>query len=142
MKPILATLVVMLTGFICIINTSAFAAESNIIFKAADNQPATKLCFAAVTDNLSKTKQLMGRVAKLHGITSNITMGNQVRLATKTISCNDMNLVDFTAKYNAQSTFDFINARAPLGYRIDVDQVKIIDLAQANKEMIIMLTSN
>ena len=48
-------------------------------------------------------------------------------------SCNDQNLVDFTASFNAPTTFAYFNSKAASKYRISPAEVKIIDLARIEK---------
>ncbi|QBY04037.1 DUF3718 domain-containing protein [Thalassotalea sp. HSM 43] len=111
-----------------LLTTSLFCLNSmaaNVTFVAKDNSIATKLCVHAVSNNLSATKTYLRRVA------GNVVrdQGAQVHLATEQIKCNNTNLVEFTAQYGADNTFNYLNRRASSKYRID-NNVEIIDLSK------------
>lgn len=122
---------------------SSKANAANITFEAGDNTTATKLCVAAVSNDLPNTKLYISRLALLAGV--NAGMYAKTKFATDDILCNDTNLVQFTAQYNATDTFEFINKRAEKKYRLSTDEVKVIDLARKNAPVsapkIIVITS-
>ncbi|WNC71944.1 hypothetical protein RGQ13_17775 [Thalassotalea psychrophila] len=116
---------------------------ANITFKAGDDSLATKLCLAAVSNDLQKTKRYISRLALMTGI--NTGMYGRTNFASDDIRCNDTDLVKFTAQYNAKDTFEFINKRAMKKYRLNTDEVKVIDLARQNSmnntPQVIVITS-
>ncbi|MDG1733686.1 MAG: DUF3718 domain-containing protein [Thalassotalea sp.] len=98
-------------------------------FSAGDNSLATELCLAAVTNDLAATKKKIRSIGLLDGVSST----QRVKNATRNISCNDMNLMTFTAEYGASDTFEYLNKRGVKMYRIDTDEVRIIDLARQKR---------
>ncbi|MDN3652789.1 DUF3718 domain-containing protein [Thalassotalea ponticola] len=95
-------------------------------FVAGDDSLATKLCVSAVTDNLKATKSQIKRLYRDISAQSQV----QTHLAIQNISCNDATLVEFTAQYDANDTFRYLNNKARSKYRID--DVDIIDLTHAS----------
>ncbi|WNC68936.1 hypothetical protein RI845_01985 [Thalassotalea nanhaiensis] len=118
-------------------------ANQNITFEAGDNTIATKLCVAAVSNDLKKTKLYISRLGMMAGIHTG--MYGRTSFASDDILCNDTDLVKFTAQYNAKDTFEFINKRALKKYRLDAEEIKIIDLARQqrmnNSPKVILITS-
>ncbi len=125
--------------------SSPSSSDANlIIFKAGDASAATKLCLAAVQNDLSKTKLYVKRLSSAYGLTASVA---KVQFISHALTCNNQNLVDFTAAYNAPSTFAYFNKNAAHKYRITPAEVKIIDLARTEslrdktKPQVIMITS-
>ncbi|MEW6996354.1 hypothetical protein AADZ86_01420 [Colwelliaceae bacterium BS250] len=104
--------------------------DKPLMFKAGDANAATKLCLAAVQNNLSKTQLYVKKLSLSYGLPKS---GAKVQFISSEIKCNDQNLVDFTASFNAPTTFAYFNSKAAMKYRISPAEVKIIDLARAEK---------
>ena len=94
-------------------------AEGNVkyIFQAKDNSVETRLCVASASDDLLKLKNLI-RKDKYGG-----------RNIARHLTCNNKDITGFSAQYNAQKTTEYLNRYAPEKYKIDLDNVQIIDLA-------------
>lgn len=122
---------------------SGKANAASTTFVAGDDTLATKLCIAAVSNDVQKTKSHINRLALMAGI--NTGMYSKTKFATDDIRCNNTNLVNFTAQYNAKDTFEYFNKRAEKKYRLNTDEIKVIDLARQNalpsQPQIIVITS-
>ncbi|NMP16036.1 DUF3718 domain-containing protein [Thalassotalea sp. Y01] len=111
-----------------LLTTSLFCLNSmaaNVTFVAKDNSIATKLCVHAVNNDVSAMKTYLRRNAA----NSVRDLSGQARMAASQIKCNNTNLVEFTAQYGADNTFNYLNRRARSKYRID-NNVEIIDLSK------------
>lgn len=131
MKAFLKTLLAI------IVTISAYqlaANERNVIFKAGDTSRDTQTCIAAAQDDLFKLKA-WGRFN-----------GNGPKSTTRDLICNDQDITNFAASYGAYKTTKYLSRYAPKKYKVDVDKVRIIDLANnktpTNKAEIILVTSN
>lgn len=113
------------------------ARAENITFKAGDNLPATQLCVAAVNNDVTSTINHIKSIS----LQSGKYLNHKIKSATRNVSCNGMNLVAFTAKYNATETFMLLNKSAIRKYKIDDSEVSIHDIASANTPSIITVTS-
>lgn len=110
------------------------ANEMNVIFEAGDSSRGTQTCIAAAQDDLFKLKA-WGRFD-----------GNGPKNTTRELICNDQDITNFAASYGAYKTTKYLSRYAPQKYKVDVDKVKIIDLANnrtpTNKVAIILVTSH
>lgn len=118
-------------------------ANPNFTFTAGDESAATKLCIAAVSNDLQSSKKYINRLALSDGVTAGMYI--KTKYVSNDIRCNNTDLVKFTAQYNAKDTFDFFNHRAMKKYRLSNDEVKIIDLARVDNNnsepQVIVITS-
>ncbi|WOH36868.1 DUF3718 domain-containing protein [Thalassotalea fonticola] len=112
----------------------------NVTFIAGDNSTATMLCVAAVSNDLVKTEKYIKRLSW-----QQTGMRQKTNFVLGDVSCNDANLIKFTAQYNADKTYDFLNNNAMNKYKLSDDEIKIIDLARVNSNnsapQIIVITS-
>ena len=124
--------------FIIVFALLSFKAyANNVTFKAGDNSTVTKLCIAAGSNNLHATKKyiksLSWQQTGMHQKTNSV-LGE--------VSCNKTNLIEFTAQYNADETYNFLNEKAMKKYKLTDDEVKIIDLTKVNHlPQVIVVTS-
>ncbi|MEW6998754.1 DUF3718 domain-containing protein [Colwelliaceae bacterium BS250] len=110
-RQIIATLV--------LTNIALFAtAQDSIkyVFKGADNSLDTRMCVAAASNNL---RRLKGAVRM---------DGYGIRYITRFLICNDQDITNFAAKYGTYNTTKYLNRYAPKKYKINSDEVEIIDL--------------
>lgn len=122
---------------IVLVLTSFKAYANNVTFKAGDDSTATKLCIAAGSNNLramqKHIKSLSWRQTGMHQKTNSV-------LAE--VSCNKTNLIKFTAQYDADETYNFLNDKAKNKYKLTDDEIKIIDVAKVNNSpQVIVVTS-
>ncbi|WNC71564.1 DUF3718 domain-containing protein [Thalassotalea psychrophila] len=80
-----------------LIGASPVTLASQYKFVATDNNPLTKICLAAVQDNLLRYT----RVVKNNGFTYQVIANH--------LKCNDQNIADFAYSYNSIRTAKFIN---------------------------------
>ena len=110
------------------------ANERNVTFKAGDSSRGTQTCIAAAQDDLFKLKA-WGRFD-----------GNGPKDTTRNLICNNQDITNFAASFQAYKTTKYLSRYAPGKYKVDVDKVRIIDLAnsktQSYKHVIILVTSN
>ena len=97
------------------INPHALASDSNVTFQAGDNSLATKICVAAAQNDLKSTKKQIDLI--LPG--TNISKNGKTKLMTRNNRCNGMNIVAFTAKYQANDTFEYLNKRSVKKYQMN-----------------------
>ncbi|MDG1732620.1 MAG: hypothetical protein P8H39_06545 [Thalassotalea sp.] len=116
------------------INSHALASDSNVTFQAGDNSLATKICVAAAQNDLSTTMKRIDLV--LPG--SKVSDNKKAKLVTRNNRCNGMNIVAFTAKYQANDTFDYLNKRSVKKYQMNT---QITDLAHIKVPQLIVVTS-
>ena len=117
---------------------SSKANAGNTTFKAGDNTFATKLCVAAVSNDLQKTKRYIQALSReIYG-----SMYHKANFISGNLLCNDTDLVKFTAQYHAEDTFEYFNKRAMKKYRLTDDEIKIIDIVKVNDApQVIVVTS-
>ncbi|WOH37237.1 DUF3718 domain-containing protein [Thalassotalea fonticola] len=78
------------------ISPATFASQYK--FVASDDHPLTKVCVAAVQDNLLRYT----RTVKNNGFTYQVIANH--------LKCNEQNIADFAYSYNSLRTAKFINA--------------------------------
>ncbi len=129
-----AGVVVLATSFI---TPNAISADYQFI--AGDKSVTTKLCVAAVSNNLMATKRYIRGI----GVQS-FDQSAQVKLALNAVTCNGQNMLEFTANYNADKTFNYLNKRASKKHRIHDKDVRIIDIAKQSKsdEVIVLVVTS
>ena len=98
-------------------NLFATAKDSiKYVFKGADNSLEVRMCITAASNNLLSLKQAVQRDSYgIKDITSNLY-------------CNNLDITNFAAKYGAYNTTKYLNRYAPKKYKINLDEVEIIDL--------------
>ncbi|KGJ95778.1 DUF3718 domain-containing protein [Thalassotalea sp. ND16A] len=97
--------------------TSANDVATKYIFKAMNNSLNTRICTAAANNDMPKLKQAI-RKDKFGA-----------RHVTSTLVCNDKDVTHFAAQYNAYETAEYLSRRAPHRFKVNLDDVQIIDLA-------------
>ncbi|TRX55193.1 DUF3718 domain-containing protein [Thalassomonas sp. M1454] len=118
------------SSLIALLSFPAFTAGQHTYkFEAGDSSLATELCVAAVSNDLVTTKRKIRSI----GLMDSVSSMSKVKHATLKISCNNMNMTAFTAKYGASDTFDYLNRKGASQYRINEQEVKIIDLARQQR---------
>ena len=111
--------------------------QANYVFVAKDNSAATKLCVATGNNDLTQVKK---SVKKMH--VSSTRASERAKIATLSIQCNNMNLVEFAANFDAIDTFDYFNKKAPKYMRLPVDEISIEDVnAKANSPIQTIIVS-
>ena len=110
-----------LIPIVILATTASFqvTAENNVkyVFKAMDKSLDTQLCVACANNNLSKLKRLLRR-DELGAY--NVAMN---------LNCNNQDITNFAAQYDANKTAKYLNKFAPMKYKVDADNIEIIDLA-------------
>ncbi|MEW6996355.1 DUF3718 domain-containing protein [Colwelliaceae bacterium BS250] len=104
-----------------LVNIALFATaqgSTKYIFKAADNSLNTKICVAAVNNNLVGLKKA-SRADRLG-----------IKDITRHLKCNGLDITNFAATYDAYDTTLYLSKMAPKKYKIDLNQVEITDLAK------------
>ena len=112
-RQIIATLV--------LTNIALFATaqdSTKYVFKGTDNSLDTRLCVAAGSNNLRSLKKASRR--DVYGIKD----------ITRHLKCNDLDITNFAATYDAYDTTSYLSKMAPKKYKVDLDQVQITDLAR------------
>lgn len=92
--------------------------STKYIFKAADNSLNTKICVAAANDNLVGLKK-----------TSRLDRFG-IKNITRHLKCNDQDVTNFAATYDAYNTTLYLSKMAPEKYKVNLSQVEITDLAR------------
>lgn len=130
-------------AFLFITICTLFSVKSyadNITFIAGDNSKATKLCVAAVSNDVLKTEKYVKSLSW-----QQTGMRKKTNFVLGDVSCNDTDLIKFTAQYNADETYHFFNDKAMTRYKLTDDEMKIIDLARLNNNnrapQVIVITS-
>ncbi|WNC71945.1 DUF3718 domain-containing protein [Thalassotalea psychrophila] len=113
------------------------AYANNVTFEAGDNSTATKLCIAAGSNNLHATQKYIKSLSW-----QQTGMYQKTNSVLAEVSCNKINLIEFTAQYDADKTYNFLNDKAMNKYKLTDDQMKIIDIAKVNDlPQVIVVTS-
>ncbi|WP_068545266.1 DUF3718 domain-containing protein [Thalassotalea crassostreae] len=97
--------------------------QAKYVFIAKDDSQATKLCVATGNNDLSQVKK---SIKKLYLVSTE--SNKRARVATLSIQCNDLNLVEFAANFDANDTFDYFNKKAPKHMRLPSDEISIEDI--------------
>lgn len=123
MKILMITL---MSLFTLLMSNSAFANAQVLKFVAGDNTIETKFCISLAENNLVRTKSMLN-----HMLSSTIPTTGKAKYASRAITCNNLDIVHFTAQYHSGKTFNYINRHAISKYKLTEDQVEIIDLARS-----------
>jgi hypothetical protein len=91
-------------------------------FQAANNSLETRLCVAAVTDNLVRLRSYVYRYERTP------------RFVARHIDCNGQNITAFALKYGAETTGKMLHRFNP-----KVGEVSITDIAALNQGNVIMV---
>lgn len=115
-------------------------AENMYSFVAGDGAKETKLCVLAAEGDLSKTKAYMRNLREYSrpSYTTSSKLNTRTKVVSASIFCNNMNLIDFIARYNPGSeTFDYFNEKGYPDYRLTVDIVddRISKFRQKSKQI-------
>ncbi|WP_394174239.1 DUF3718 domain-containing protein [Thalassotalea litorea] len=100
-----------------LIVASATSSAVEYEFVAVDNSNETKTCVSAVSDDLATLKMQVRR-----------SYGNNVRLMSQILRCNEQDINTFAHTFGAQDTSEYLNRRVSFKYRVD-DSVEIIDIS-------------
>ncbi|MFT7201038.1 MAG: hypothetical protein ACI9UD_002704 [Glaciecola sp.] len=111
---------------------STYATEYE--FVAMDSSKETKLCVAAVTNDMKKLRRL---------ISHNYGMRDIGRTVAKTVLCNDVIIANFAYEYQANDTVDYLDRYTPRKYKKMRTSITIKDItAKVNeKPTVIMIAS-
>ena len=90
--------------------------STKYVFKATDNSLEVRMCVTAASNNLLSLKQAVKR--DFYGIKD----------ITSNLYCNNLDITNFAAKYGAYQTTKYLNRYAPKKYKVNLDEVEIIDL--------------
>lgn len=112
------------------ISSISLANDNELVFVAGDKSLSTKLCISLAEDDLGKSKMLFKRVYNFSYTANN---WSKVKFASRDLTCNDLDMVKFTAQYHSGETFKYINNHAAAKYRLSEDEIKIIDLAREQR---------
>ncbi len=89
-------------------------------FIADDDSLETQICVAAASNDLFALKEAISKIS-----TKAKSMKGKIRQVILKISCNNMDLVNFTAIYQAVDTFGYFNKKAPKKMRLPVNEISI-----------------
>ena len=113
------------------------AYANNVTFEAGDDSTATKLCIAAGSNNLHATQKYIKSLSW-----QQTGMYQKTNSVLAEVSCNKSNLMEFTAQYNADKTYNFLNDKAKNKYKLTTEEIKIIDIAKVkDAPQVIVVTS-
>jgi len=96
MKTLLLTSTLIATS----LGFSAPSQAGNVHFVATDSRVETQVCLHTAANNV---KALKTAIKKQNDVTSSHLINN--------LQCNDMSLVKFAYKYQADATFNYLNRR-------------------------------
>ena len=97
-------------------------------FIADDDSLETQICIAAASNDLLAVKNAISKIS-----TKAKSMKGKIRQVILKITCNDMDLVKFSAIYHAVDTFGYFNKKAPRKMRLPVNEISIKQL-NANRD--------
>lgn len=111
---------------------STYATEYE--FVAMDGSKETKMCVAAVTNDMKKLRRL---------ISHNYGIRDVGRTVAKTVFCNDVIIANFAYEYQANDTVDYLDRYTPRKYKRMRTSITIKDItAKVNeKPTVIMIAS-
>jgi hypothetical protein len=111
---------------------STYATEYE--FVAMDSSKETKLCVAAVTNDMKKLRRLISHNYGMRDIGSTVA---------KTVLCNDVIIANFAYEYQANDTVDYLDRYTPRKYKKMRTSITIKDItAKVNeKPTVIMIAS-
>lgn len=101
--------------------TSQVSAET-YQFVAENNSAETKLCVSIANNDLDTMRYKLFMMGQ----------GEQVRRNINTLKCNDLSLAKFAYKYNAATTFTYLNERSAPVNRATT-KVTINDISKTDK---------
>ena len=93
------------TSIVVIAATLSFSAVANPSFVAGDQTAETKMCLAAVTNDLHDYKKYVENFSF-----EKVTNTRDHRLFANKLECNGQNVVKFARTYGAEKTANFINS--------------------------------
>jgi hypothetical protein len=107
--------------------TGSSNAAVNYQFVAADNSIDTKICLAAVTNDMNKLRlNIMRSSASARGVHSG------ARTVARTLMCNDQIVANFAYQYHASKTFEYLDLYTPKKYKGKRPDVTIQDIIASN----------
>lgn len=119
---------------------------ANYKFVALDNSKETKICIAAVKDNIKNLKkEAVGFPLATTYLMSNSSF--RMKFIANKLKCNNTNIADFARKYNALYTFNYLNDFANKWNKALPTSGTIKDIAeqdsksQNEKEILILVAS-
>jgi len=123
---------------IVILFCSSNVNATNYKFVAVDNSSSTKLCMAAVTNNMKSLRYQIRHIRQPH---------QQIRDIANTVQCNNQIIANIAKTYNALDTFAYLNRFTASKYKKQQTSVTIQDLAavksidKKKKTVVIMIAS-
>ncbi|MFT6910417.1 MAG: hypothetical protein ACJAS1_007146 [Oleiphilaceae bacterium] len=98
-------------------------AAANYQFVGADNSIDTKICLAAVTNDMHKLRHNIMRSGA-----GNRGVHTGARKVARTLMCNDQIVANFAYKYEASETFEYLDRYTPKKYQDQRPEVTIKDI--------------
>ncbi|TQV87811.1 DUF3718 domain-containing protein [Aliikangiella coralliicola] len=117
---------------------SLSASATNYVFVAGNDTAETRICVAAVQNDLLSYRQ---EVKKFTGASPN--SNRQHTLIANKLNCNDKNVALFARKYGAEKTANFITRylRKTVSIRRDIANLKVEDLDKSGETKVIVVTA-
>jgi hypothetical protein len=106
--------------------TGSSNAAVNYQFVAADNSIDTKICLAAVTNDIKELRLNIMSSAGTRGVHTG------ARKVARTLMCNDQIVANFAYQYHASKTFEYLDRYTPKKYKGKRPDVTIQDIIASN----------
>lgn len=118
---------------------SSTASAGNHTFVAGDASVETKLCLAAVNNNLAKYRKQVKSFAKDTKITA-----LKHRVVANNLKCNDEKVAIFANNYGADKTSEFIirHMRKSVSVSREVAVIDRLESNELDKSNVIVVTAN
>jgi hypothetical protein len=116
-------------------------AAANYQFVGADNTIGTKICLAAVTNDMNELRlNIMRSSAGTRGVHTG------ARKVARTLMCNDQIVANFAYQYEASETFEYLDRYTPKKYKNKRPEVTIKDIVAKNGQqgetIVVLIASN
>jgi hypothetical protein len=103
-----------------------------------DSSKETKMCVAAVTNDMKKLKRLISHNYRMRDVAKTVA-----KAVSKTVFCNDVIIANFAYEYQANDTVDYLDQYTPRRYKRMRTSITIKDITAkgSEKPTVIMLSS-